>query len=108
VRNDLGPAAVAAAAGPRKSDRLESAINSENKTPVRFFSQARTNDDRTAHIAGGTALVAVYDGRNHIGFVCRRDNEAFDVGGTNLGRFPTEAAAASAVWRHAHGQEPRK
>jgi len=98
MKNGLGPAAVAAAARPRKDDQLASVIGSKNKTPVPF-SQARKNGD---------ALVAVYDGRSHIGFVCRGDNEAFDAGGKNLGRFPTEAAAASAVWRHAHGQEPRK
>ena len=96
MKNGLGAAAVPPAASPRKIDRLESLVISEYETSVRF-SQARKNGD---------ALVAVYDGRSHIGFVCRGDNEAFDAGGKNLGRFPTEAAAASAVWRHAHGQRP--
>jgi hypothetical protein len=110
MRNDLGPAAVPPAASPRKDDQLESVISSEIKAPVRF-SQARKNDGRTSHIADGTALVAVYDGRSHIGFVyCRDSNshEGFDAGAKTLGSFPTEAAAAAAVWRHAHGQEPRQ
>jgi hypothetical protein len=101
MKSDLGPRAVAAAPRPRKTDQLESVIGSEIKAPVQFC-QARKNGD---------ALVAVYDGRAHIGFVYRGDSnsvEAFDAGGKNLGRFSTEAAAASAVWRHAHGQEPRK
>jgi hypothetical protein len=85
-------------------------INSENKTSVPF-SQAQKNDEHASHIADGTALLAVYDGRSHIGFVYRRDDnshQGFDTGAKTLGSFPTEAAAAAAVWRHAHGQEPQQ
>jgi hypothetical protein len=54
-------------------------------------------------------MLAVYDGRNCAGRLlrCRQAGvEAFSADDISLGVYETEAAAASALWRHAHGLTP--
>jgi hypothetical protein len=53
-------------------------------------------------------MLCVYDGRTCIGSLIRRGKEgveAFDTDTKSLGVYPSEDAAATVVWRHAHGQE---
>jgi hypothetical protein len=65
--------------------------------------------------AGATSKSAIYyvsDGRQACGHVLARGKlgfEAFaDDGETSLGLFESAAAAATACWRHAHGQRPTR
>jgi hypothetical protein len=55
-------------------------------------------------------LLAVYDGRDCIGQLLRRGNgvEAYGADSASLGLFPDTDQAATAVWRRAHKQEPRR
>ncbi len=57
--------------------------------------------------ADAPALLAVYEGRVCIGHLLRRGAagvEAFSSEDVSFGMYESEAAATSALWRHAHGQ----
>jgi hypothetical protein len=53
------------------------------------------------------SMLSVYDGRLAIGFILRRGRsgvEAFTAADESLGSFPSENAAAVAIWKYAHKQ----
>jgi hypothetical protein len=53
--------------------------------------------------------VSIYDGQHHIGTVIASvaGFEATTVDGLELGRFRSQRDAATAIWRHAHGQRQK-
>jgi hypothetical protein len=53
-------------------------------------------------------LLSVYDGQTCCGFILRRREsacEGFTADEQSLGTFKNEQDAATAIWRHARGQQ---